>query len=169
MSDTAMIAFLPSNAPWCKQDLPHMTLVFAGKIEGRDKADFNAMGKDAISAARVIRTFSLTVIEVRELGDEGEEVDALIFYPTPQLLVARQMVERWNQSEYKDFLPHATIGPAGSAFADDVPPNDYGGPGYENDFQRKRRNTLPASVYFDRLAVCWGDDKMIFSLGDFDY
>lgn len=147
-----------------------MTLVFAGEIEGRDKNDFNNMGKDAISAARVIRTFSLTVTEVRQLGDEGEEVDALIFYPTPQLLVARQMVEGWNQSEHKDFLPHVTIGPAGSAFADDVPRNaDYAEPSYENDYQRKRRTTLPASVYFDRLAVCWGDDKMIFSLGDFDY
>lgn len=169
MNTTAMIAFLPANAPWCKQDLPHMTLVFAGDIEGRDKTQFNEMGKDAISASRVIRTFSLTVTEIRQLGDEGEEVDALIFYPTPQLLVARQMVEHWNKSEHKDFLPHVTIGPAGSAFADDVPQTDYMDVKYESDFQRKRRNTLPASVYFDRLAICWGDDKLIFSLGDFDY
>lgn len=142
-----------------------MTLVFAGEIEGRDKNDFNNMGKDAISAARVIRTFSLTVTEVRQLGDEGEEVDALIFYPTPQLLVARQMVESWNQSEHKDFLPHATIGPAGSALAQDVPKTGYA----DDNYSSNRKNTLPASVYFDRLAVCWGDDKMIFSLGDFDY
>lgn len=165
MNTTAMIAFLPSNAPWCKQDLPHMTLVFAGEIEGRDKSEFNAMGKDAISAARVTRTFSLTVTEVKELGDEGEEVDALIFYPTPQLLVARQMVQGWNKSEHTDFLPHATIGPAGSALADDIPQNAY----VDENYAAKRKNTLPASVYFDRLAVCWGDDKMIFSLGDFDY
>lgn len=165
MNTTAMIAFLPSTAPWCKQDLPHMTLVFAGEIEGRDKSDFNAMGKDAITAARVIRTFSLTVTEVRQLGDEGEEVDALIFYPTPQLLVARQMVESWNQSEHKDFLPHVTIGPAGSAFAEEVPETAY----LDETYRAKRKNTLPASVYFDRLAICWGDDKMIFSLGDFDY
>lgn len=165
MNTTAMIAFLPSNAPWCKQDFPHMTLVYAGDIEGRDKTEFNNMGKDAITAARVIRTFSLTVTEIRELGDAGEEVDALIFYPIPQLLVARQIVQGWNKSEFTDFLPHVSIGPAGSAYADNVPQTDY----VDESYREKRRNTLPASVYFDRLAVCWGDDKMIFSLGDFDY
>lgn len=169
MSDTAMIAFLPANAPWCKQDFPHMTLVYAGDIEGRDKTEFNSMGKDAITAARAIRTFTLTVTEVRELGDEGEEVDALIFYPIPQLLLARQVVEGWNQSEFKDFLPHVSIGPAGSAYADNVPSSDYMNVNYESDYQKKRRNTLPASVYFDRLAICWGDDKIVMSLGDFDY
>jgi 2'-5' RNA ligase len=160
-----MIAFLPANAPWCKQDFPHMTLVYAGDIEGRDKSEFNAMGKDAITAARAVRTFSLMVTEIRELGDQGEEVDALIFYPIPQLLLARQVVEGWNQSEFKDFLPHVSIGPAGSALADQVPQTDY----VDESYRAKRRNTLPASVYFDRLAICWGEDKMIFSLGDFDY
>ena len=146
-----------------------MTLVYAGEIEGRDKTEFNNMGKDAITAARAIRTFTLTVTEVRELGDQGEEVDALIFYPTPQLLVARKMVESWNQSEFKDFLPHVSIGPAGSAYSESVPTADYMDTNYESNYQRKRRNTLPASVYFDRLAICWGDDRIVFSLGDFDY
>jgi 2'-5' RNA ligase len=160
-----MIALLPLKAPWCKQDFPHMTLVYAGDIEGRDKSEFNALAKDAITAARAVRTFSLTVTEIRELGDEGEEVDALVFYPIPQLLLARQVVEGWNQSEHKDFLPHVTIGPAGSAFTDEVSPTDY----VDDSYRAKHRNTLPASVYFDRLAICWGEDKMIFSLGDFDY
>lgn len=142
-----------------------MTLVYAGDIADRDKAEFNRMGKDAITAARVVRTFSLTVTEIRQLGDAGEEVDALIFYPIPQLLVARQIVQSWNKSEFTDFLPHVSIGPPGSAYADNVPQTDY----VDESYRDKRRNTLPASVYFDRLAVCWGDDKMIFSLGDFDY
>lgn len=142
-----------------------MTLVYAGDIEGRDKSEFNSMGKDAITAARAVRTFSLTVTEIRELGDEGEEVDALIFYPIPQLLLARQVVEGWNQSEFSEFLPHVSIGPAGSAYADEIPQTDY----VDESYRTKRRNTLPASVYFDRLAICWGDDKLIFSLGDFDY
>jgi 2'-5' RNA ligase len=166
MSDTASIAFLPTNGSWCKQDFPHMTLVFAGKIADRPSADFNEMAKDAISAARVTRSFSLSVTGVEELGDEGEEVDALILFPTPQLLVAYNMVApRWNKSEFSTFLPHATIGPAGSALAQAEPftnPDDY-------SYKDRRQNTLPASVYFDRLAVCWGDSKMIFSLSDFDY
>lgn len=164
MNTTAMIAFLPTNGSWCKQDFPHMTLVFAGEIEGRDISEFNDMGKDAISAARTIGSFSLTVTGVEQLGDEGEEVDALIFYPTPQLLLARKIVEKWNQSEHTDFLPHATIGPAGSAYAQQVPTNtdDY-------SYSARRMQTLPAAVYFDRFAVCWGDDRMIFALSNYDY
>lgn len=164
MNTTAMIAFLPTNGSWCKQDFPHLTLVFAGEIEGRSISEFNSLGKDAISAARAVGTFSLSVTGVEQLGDEGEEVDALIFYPTPQLLVARKMVESWNQSEHTDFLPHATIGPAGSAYATSVPGNtdDY-------SYHERRAQTLPSSVYFDRIAACWGDDKMIFGLGSYDY
>lgn len=166
MSDTAMIAFLPTNGSWCKQDFPHMTLVYAGSIVDRPKSEFNEMAKDAISAARIVKAFSLNVTGVEELGDQGEEVDALIFFPTPQLLIAYNTVApRWNQSEFTDYLPHATIGPAGSAIAQEDPltnTDDY-------SYTQRRRNTLPASVYFDRLAVCWGDDKMIFSLSDFDY
>ena len=167
MSDTAMIAFLPTNGSWCKQDFPHMTLVYAGEITDRPSSEFNEMAKDAISAARVVRSFSLSVTGVETLGDEGQEVDALMLFPTPQLLVAYNTVSaRWDKSEFKDsYLPHATIGPAGSAYAQTEPfanTDDYG-------YKERRQNTLPASLYFDRLAVCWGDDKMIFSLSDFDY
>lgn len=164
MNTTAMIAFLPTNGSWCKQDFPHMTLVFAGEIGDRGISDFNSLGKDAISAARTIGTFSLQVTGVEQLGDEGEEVDALIFHPTPQLLLARKMVESWNQSEHTDFLPHATIGPAGSAVVTSAPFNtdDY-------SYRDRRAQTLPSSVYFDRIAACWGDDKMIFGLGAYDY
>lgn len=167
MSDTSMIAFLPTNGSWCKQDFPHMTLVYGGKIADRPVAEFNEMAKDAISAARVVKSFSLNVVGVETLGDAGEEVDALMLFPTPQLMVAYNMVSpRWEQSEFKgNYLPHATIGPAGSAYAQAEPftnTDDYG-------YKDLRRNTLPASLYFDRLAVCWGDDKMIFSLSDFDY
>lgn len=166
MSDTAMIAFLPTNGSWCKQEFPHMTLIYAGEVGDRPVSEFNEMAKDAISAARVVRSFSLSVTGVEQLGDEGEEVDSLIMFPTPQLLVAYNMLEsRWNKSEFSEFLPHAAIGPAGSAYAQEMPfdnTDDYG-------YKRRRENTLPASLYFDRLAVCWGDDKMIFSLSEFDY
>jgi 2'-5' RNA ligase len=167
MSDTAMIAFLPTNGSWCKQDFPHMTLVFAGKIEDRPDTEFNEMAKDAISAARIVKSFSLNVVGVETLGDAGEEVDALMLFPTPQLLVAYNSVSsRWDKSEFRgNYLPHATIGPAGSAYTQEDPltnTDDY-------NYKQNRRNTLPASIYFDRLAVCWGDNKMIFSLSDFDY
>jgi 2'-5' RNA ligase len=158
-----MIAFLPTNGSWCKQDFPHMTLVYAGAIEGRDKSEFNEMGKDAISAGRILGSFSLNVTGVETIGDAGEEVDVLELYPTPQLLMARSMVEKWNKSEFTDFLPHATIGPVGSAYAQRV------GNGLEsNVYPENRRNALPTSIYFNRLAICWGDDRLIFDLNNFD-
>lgn len=163
MSDTAMIAFLPANGSWAKQDFPHMTLVFAGEIADRPMTEFNAMGKDAIVAARVVGSFSLNVTEVRELGDEGEEVDALILYPTPQLLAARNIVESWNRSEFKDFLPHVSIGPAGSAFAQQNPSTQ---PDWEIPSTR-RADMLPSTIWFDRLAICWGDKRLIFNLDSF--
>ena len=164
MSDQAMIAFLPANAPYVKQDFPHLTLVYAGPIADRDRSEFNQMGKDGISAARVTGSFSLSVTGVDTLGDAGEEVDALLLHPTPQLLVARKMVESWNKSEFTEFLPHVTIGPAGSAYADRMLDNPD-----EVNYMNRRRNQLPSSIYFDRVAVCWGDDRLIFSLSTFDY
>ena len=163
MSDTAMIAFLPTNGSWCKQDFPHMTLVFAGDITGRDD-ELNDFGKDAIVASRALGTFSLNVTGVETLGDAGEEVDVLTLYPTPQLLTSRRLVEKWDQSGFSDFLPHATIGPAGSAFSQESVVNID-----DINYSDRRRSTLPASLYFDRLAVCWGDKRLIFALGNYDY
>jgi 2'-5' RNA ligase len=159
-----MIAYLPANGDWCKQDLPHMTLVFAGETADLNDTDFNAMAKDAISAARVTGSFSLPVMSVDQLGEAGEEVDALIFHPTPQLLVARKLVEGWNKSQFTDFLPHATIGPAGSANADQVFVNTNNfGPG------DRRGSVIPSSLYFDRIAAVWNDQKMVFNLNSYDY
>lgn len=143
-----------------------MTLVYSGEIADRPMSEFNEMAKDAISAARIVKAFSLSVVGVETLGDPGEEVDALMLFPTPQLLVAYNTVApRWNKSEFTDYLPHATIGPAGSAHAQTDPLANTD----DVSYSQRRRETLPASLYFDRLAVCWGDDKMIFSLSEFDY
>jgi 2'-5' RNA ligase len=164
MNTTAMIAYLPANGDWCKQDLPHMTLVFAGETADLSETDYNAMAKDTISVARITGSFSLPVMSVDQLGDEGEQVDALIFHPTPQLLVARKLVESWNKSQHTEFLPHATIGPAGSANAEQVfvNTNNYG-PG------DRRGSVIPSSLYFDRIGTFWGDQKMIFNLNSYDY
>lgn len=164
MSDTAMIAFLPANGSWAKQDFPHLTLVYAGPITDRDRSEFNTMAKDGISAARVTGSFSLNVIGVETLGDAGEEVDALMMFPTPQLVVARKMVESWNNSEFTDFLPHVSIGPAGSAYAQQVPSNTD-----QLTYASRRQDILPSNIHFDRLAVCWGNDRLIFNLNSYDY
>lgn len=166
MSDSAMIAFLPTNGSWCKQDFPHMTLVYAGPIEGRPSSEFNEMAKDAISVARITGSFTLPVTGVETLGDPGEEVDALMLYPTPQLLVAYNSVSaRWNKSQFKDFLPHASIGPVGSAATVQDPLVNT-----DNvSFSDRQKNTLPSALYFDRIAACWGNEQMVFGLSNFDY
>lgn len=168
MNDAALIAYLPENGGWCKQDFPHMTLAWGAKIDDMADTDLNAMTKDAITAARITGPFSLPVIAVEQLGDGEDAVDALIFYPTPQLLVARKAVEAWDKSGYA-FKPHATIGPAGSAFVDDV---DYVDDGESADVYRDydrnvRRKTLPDRLYFNRIAVCWGEKKLVFNTNSF--
>lgn len=146
MEQEAMIAYLPvDGSVWIKQDFPHLTLVYAGFLE---ESALNTLAKDAITAIRLTGTFSLSVTGLEVLGGDGEEkVDALVFYPLPQLLLARRMVEHWNASSHRDFLPHVTIGPEGSASSSAMGP-------------------LPTRVYFNKIAACWGDRRLIFSIDD---
>lgn len=158
MTEHAMIAFLPSDDghSWCKQDLAHMTLVYAGETDRLQSGDFNKLAKDAISAGRLTGSFVLQVTGVEEFGDDAEKVDVLTFHPTPQLLVARKMVEHWNASQYKDFKPHATIGPVGSAA------------GFSRTWDEKPGvSPLPSQLYFNRVGAFWGDKQMVFKLGDY--
>jgi 2'-5' RNA ligase len=158
MSDGVMIAFVPVDGSWCKQEFPHMTLVYAGTTAERSESDFNALAKDAISAARVTGTFNLNVVGVEEMGEGIDRVDVLIVYPTPQLLLARNIVEKWNKSEHPDYKPHATIGPVGSA-AKIVDP----APRYSDGYMRQ---SLPTKLYFNRIAACWGDKRLVFSIDE---
>jgi 2'-5' RNA ligase len=161
VNSDAIIAYLPEDGSWCKQDLPHMTLVYCGPIADRQETDLNAITKDAISAARVTGPFSLPVIGVEEWGEEPERVDVLVLYPTPQLLVARNLVKKWDTGEFPDYKPHATIGPAGSAFANEVNYNNVASSTYY------RRQSLPDRLYFDRIIVTWGDKKLVFNTNSF--
>lgn len=162
--DEGIIAYLPSDSSWCKQDFPHMTLVYTGGTDSRPDSDFSAMSKDAVTAARLTGSFSLPVTGVEEFGKDEDAVDVLTFYPSPQLLVARQLVFGWNVSEFTDFKPHATIGPAGSAA--EIEYNHNNSLSRYDDEVRRRPDGLPLSVYFNRIAVCWGERKLIFSLND---
>lgn len=143
MSTSVMIAFLPTQTDWCKQDLPHLTLVFCGQIVDLPLTALNAIAKDAATVARTTKPFSLDVTGVEVFGDE-EKVDVLTFYSTPQLDLARTMVEKWNASQYKEFKPHATIGPEGSA-----------------------DGIIPTRLYFEQLLVAWGNRHLIFPLGSY--
>lgn len=142
-SQGAMIAFLPVEASWCKLDLPHMTLVYAGTIDTLRPSDFNALAKDAAMIGMLFRPFALQVTHLDVFGDE-EKVDVLRFRATPELIAARRTVEKWNASQHP-FRPHATVGPAQS-FVD------------MRDF--------PRMIGFDRIMVGWGDENLTFNLNN---
>lgn len=139
-----------------------MTLVYAGKTEDRSPVDFNTLVKDTITCARLMGSFRLEVVSIEEFGEGDEAVDVLTFQPTPKLIAARSIVEYWNASQYKDYKPHATIGPAGSAVNNPMNESKYetmvaGDPAYS------------LSLYFTRIAACWGDKRLTFNLGSSDY
>lgn len=160
MADDMLIAFLPVDGSWVKTDFPHMTLAWGGPIADRSDDDFNKMAKDAISAARITGTFNLNVIGVEEMGDT-ETVDVLTLYPTPQLLLARRLVEGWDSGDFPEYIPHVTIGPAGSAAA--IVQNT---PMYSEGY---RRQALPTRLYFNRIAACWGDKRLVFDIDSMNY
>jgi 2'-5' RNA ligase len=139
-----MLAFLPTNTEWCKQELPHMTLVYCGTTEEVSEAMFSDIAKDSLLVANMMRhPFSLDVTGVEVFGGNGDgpKVDVLRLGPTPQLVLARRLVQHWNASQHP-FNPHATVGPEGSA-----------------------EGELPTQLFFDRILASWGPKKLIFRLG----
>lgn len=139
---SAMIALLPVNSDWCRQDLPHMTLVYAGEIGGRSDADFNELAKDAASIAMLCRPISLRVTGIEVFGTD-EKVDVLRLQMSSELEAMRRTVERWNASEHS-FKPHCTIGPLGSSVS------------------LQQTMDVPRWVAFDRVLAAWGEKSLTF-------
>ena|SRR5688500_14144261 len=140
-SDSIMVALLPVGTSWCKIDLPHLTLVFAGETKDHNPSDFNKLAKDAASIAMMSRPITLMVKEVETFGEE-DKVDVLRLQSTSELEAMRHVVESWNRSEYP-FRPHVTMGPVGTRML--VP-------------------VIPEVVTFDRIAAYWGDQCLTFWL-----
>lgn len=130
-----MVAFLPREAEWVKQDLPHLTLVYAGEIADQPSDGFTSLLADTLVISQLLPSFALLATGVEQFGEGMERVDVLRLLPSTQLLAARRIVQRWNASQYTDFKPHVTIGPVGSA----------------------QMLALPNRVYFDRVMIAWGD------------
>ena len=139
-SGSAMIALLPTETDWCKIELPHLTLVYAGEIKDLRPSDFNEMAKDASALSMISWPVSLKVSGTDVFGDE-DKVNVLRFHPSSELLAMRRAVESWNASEYP-FNPHVTIGPIHV-----LPPEP-----------------LPMYLTFDRILVSWGEDNITFWL-----
>lgn len=144
VDNSVMIALLPITTAWCKQDLPHMTLVYAGEKDKLQDGDFNELAKDASTLSMLCGTITCRVLGVEVFGSD-QKVDVLRLEPTSQLLALRRVVERWNASEHP-FNPHATIGPVGSSV------------------QLQQTGDIPRWLAFDRVFVGWGEENLTFWL-----
>lgn len=141
-SGSAMIALLPIMTDWCRIELPHLTLVYAGETKDLSATDLNELAKDASMLAMLSSPITLRVMGVEVFGDWGDgKVNVLRLQPSPELWSMRRAVEKWNASEFP-FRPHATIGPAGMGSI-----MDY-----------------PRYLAFNRVLVGWGNENITFDL-----
>ncbi len=149
-NSSIMIALLPIVSDWCKLDLPHLTLVYAGQIADQKPGAFNEMAKDASMLATLaspitLRTNGLDVFGGRNpddpLGASDPMMDVIKLFPTPELMAMRRMVESWDASNFP-FNPHVSIGPQGGG----VP------------------FPVPSCIAFNRVACCWGNDQLTFNM-----
>lgn len=142
-TDGVMIALLPVVTDWCRIEMPHMTLVYAGKVADIDQTKFTELAKSTADLALLCNPLYLRVtgVETFGKGDDGDPfVDVFTLLPTPELLAMRRAVEGWNASEFP-FRPHCTIGPSGQ-------------------FVENR----PQYIAFDRMVAAWGTDVLTFNL-----
>lgn len=142
VNNSVMLALLPMTSDWCRIEIPHMTLVFAGDKNVLPQGAFNDMAKDAASIAMLANPISLRVIGQDVFGPDDKRVDVLRLRTTPELMAMRRGVRYWDASEYS-FKPHVTVGPEGSI----------------GTLER-----IPDYIAFDRIMVGWGNDQLTFWL-----
>lgn len=137
--ESVMIALLPTTTEWCKIDLPHMTLVYAGLMKDLKPTKFNEIAKDAAMLAMLVNPITLPIVSREVFGDE-DKVDVFRLQESSELLAMRRAVESWNVSAHS-FKPHVTIGPVGTF-------TEY----------------PPSHLSFDRIMVGWGSERLTFWL-----
>lgn len=140
INDSVFVAWLPVETEWCKQDLPHSTIVYAGSMSDLKPMDKNSMIKLAMAVASMTYGFMVKVRGIATFGPEDAQVMVLKLDEIPVLTKVRSLFESWNASEFP-YSPHATVGPVGSEIEE-----------------------LPMYLTFDRILVGWGEDHHIFKL-----
>lgn len=138
--NSIMVAVLPKTTDWCKLELPHTTIVYGGEVASSKQTMFNELAKLASVVAGNTSEFLAKVQGVDTFG-EDEKVSVLVLEKTDELLRLRQKFEKWDDSGFSTYKPHATIGPEGTVI-----------------------NPVPLYLVFDRLAVVWGDQILSFRL-----
>lgn len=138
--DSVMVALLPTTDHWCRIELPHVTLVYAGKISDLSDSIRNELAKETIAIAMDFKPFTVEVLKTDVFGEE-EKVQVLILETTTEFKKMRERLVYWNKSKHKTFKPHATIGPV------DAP-----------------TERPPARLTFDRVLFRWGTNNLICDL-----
>jgi len=138
--NSIMVAVLPKTSDWCKLELPHTTIVYGGEVTSSKPTMFNELAKLASVVAENTPEFLAKVKGVETFGKD-EKVSVLVIEKTDELIRLRQKFEKWDDSDFSTYKPHATIGPEGTVI-----------------------NLVPLYLVFDRLAVVWGDKILSFRL-----
>lgn len=138
--NSIMVAVLPQSAEWCKLELPHTTIVYGGEVASSKPTMFNELAKLASTVAETTSEFLVKVTGVQTFGEE-EKVSVLVLEKTEGLRRLRRLFEKWDDSDFSTYRPHATIGQEGTKI-----------------------NPVPMYLVFDRLAVVWGDQILSFRL-----
>jgi len=142
-NNSIMVALLPVSSEWCKIELPHTTVVYGGEVSSSKPTMFNELAKQTSKVANDTKAFLVKVLKVDTFGDD-EKVSVLVLERTKELLRLRKIFEKWDDSDFSTYRPHATIGPDGTAI-----------------------NPVPMYLVFDRLAVVWGDQMLTFRLKNY--
>ena len=141
-----MLAFLPEDPYWARQDLPHLTLVYAGKQVEHSAEDFIQMSMAARWIGEAMTRFSLKVTEPDVYGsgtDENPYVDVFKLQPSSELVIARSFVEEWNKSEHL-YSPHVTVGPQGTIAEQEI--------------------RIPSTITFNQVCLAWGPRRIKYPL-----
>lgn len=138
--DDIMVALLPQTAEWSTIDLPHLTLIYAGKIDAASTTTRAQMLKAAYEISEEFGVITLETVTRETFGEEGDQVDVLTLTSPNELLQMQAKVAMFNQSKHP-FNPHVTVGPTGSL---------------------KEKN--PTRITFDRVCVAWGSVMHIYKL-----
>lgn len=140
--DGVMVALIPTTSEWCKIQLPHMTLVYVGKVSDLTTSIHNELLKAAMSLSMSYGQIALACSGVERFGDpDVDPVDVITLDASVELEAMRRVVQQWNGSEHP-FAPHVTIGPPGSIVG----------------------VTIPTSITFDSIQVCWGEERTGYKL-----
>lgn len=142
-NDSAMVALLPTTDWWCNIEIPHTTLVYVGKISSLPEGLHEELIKVSANLALLSPIINLKVSGIQTYGDD-EPVHVLTLIKSPEIVAMRSFLDDWDNGEFPDFSPHATIGPVGSLQQDP-----------------------PIMLSFNRILVSWGEDNQTFRLRNY--